>query len=228
MLKKIFLNKLVSKLLIKMVLRSHGFFYKLAAVFATILDGKLHPKHDIIRYEDWFKSHLDGHDIVIDIGSNTGHMVNQLSQKVQYIYGIEINEKKANQALLSMKNSNIEFICSDATKYNYDGLKDITVVTLSNVLEHIEYRVDFLKKIVMKVPWNSNYPKKILIRVPMIDRDWITVYKKQIGVEYRLDKTHFTEYTYLQFKDELSQSNIDIASYEVKFGELYAVCSARY
>ena len=52
------------------------------------------------------------------------------------------------------------------------------------------------------------------------------VYKKQIGVEYRLDSTHYTEYTYLQFKDELSKSDIEIISYHVRFGELYAVCKA--
>jgi hypothetical protein len=60
----------------------------------------------------------------------------------------------------------------------------------------------------------------------MIDRDWITVYKKQIGIEYRLDKTHYTEYTYLQLKEELKKSNIEILSHYIQFGELYAVCKA--
>ena len=48
--------------------------------------------------------------------------------------------------------------------------------------------------------------------------------KKQIGIEYRLDRTHYTEYTYLKFKDELTASNIKIINYHVRFGELYAVC----
>ena len=60
----------------------------------------------------------------------------------------------------------------------------------------------------------------------MVDRDWITIYKKQIGVEYRLDRTHYTEYTYLQFEDELNKSDIEIISYHVRFGELYAACKA--
>ena len=60
----------------------------------------------------------------------------------------------------------------------------------------------------------------------MVDRDWITIYKKQIGAEYRLDNTHYIEYTYQQFKDELNKSNIEILSHYVQFGELYAVCKA--
>ncbi len=54
----------------------------------------------------------------------------------------------------------------------------------------------------------------------------MSVYKKQIGVEYRLDKTHYTEYTYLQLKEELKKSNIEILSHYIQFGELYAVCKA--
>ena len=60
----------------------------------------------------------------------------------------------------------------------------------------------------------------------MIDRDWISIHKKEIGVEYRLDKTHFTEYTFLQFKDELDKSDIEITNYHIQFGELYAACKA--
>ena len=61
----------------------------------------------------------------------------------------------------------------------------------------------------------------------MIDREWIAVYKKDLGLEYRLDATHFTEYTYEQLKDELNQAGIEILSNHVKFGEIYAVCEAK-
>jgi len=69
---------------------------------------------------------------------------------------------------------------------------------LSNILEHIENRVKFLNKI-------KNLAPKILIRVPMINRDWITLYKKELGVEWRLDKTHYIEYTLESFEKELEK-----------------------
>ena len=60
----------------------------------------------------------------------------------------------------------------------------------------------------------------------MIDRSWITVYKKELGVEYRLDNTHCTEYTFDSFSQELQESGISITSYRIKFGEIYAVFKA--
>jgi len=225
-IKKILFNSLTAKLLRNVTLKIHNLSYKLSAIFSTILNDGKHPKHDIIQYEKWFSHHVEKHDIVLDIGSNTGLMVDFLSKKVEYVYGIEINENLFSEAQLLIQKPNVEFICFDATIYDYSVCRDITVVTLSNVLEHIEHRVEFLKKIIKQVPWNSEYHKKLLLRVPMVDRDWITIYKKQIGVEYRLDNTHYTEYTYLQFKDELNKSDIEIISYHVRFGELYAVCRA--
>ena len=39
----------------------------------------------------------------------------------------------------------------------------------------------------------------------MINRDWITLYKKELGIEWRLDKTHYIEYTLESFKEELEK-----------------------
>ena len=201
MIKKLLFNKFTATLLRNLILKLHNLSYKLSAIFTTIMNDDVHPKYDIIDYEQWFTDNVEKHDIVLDIGCNTGLMVDRLSEKAEYVYGIEINENLYVEAQSKIQKPNVEFICFDATTYDYSVCRDITVVTLSNVLEHIEHRVEFLKKIIKQVPWNSEYHKKLLLRVPMVDRDWITIYKKQIGVEYRLDRTHFTEYKYLQFKD---------------------------
>jgi 2-polyprenyl-3-methyl-5-hydroxy-6-metoxy-1,4-benzoquinol methylase len=223
-IKNILFNRVTSILLSKLILKLHNLTYKLSAIFSTILNNDIHPKHGIINYEQWFADNVSADDVVLDIGCNTGTMVSILSEKVEYVYGIEIDKNLFNEAELKIRKDNVKFICFDATTYNYSECRDITVVTLSNVLEHIEHRVIFLKKIIKQIPWGTKSNKVILIRVPMIDRDWISVYKKQVGVEYRLDKTHYTEYTYSQLKDELSKSNIIITNSHVRFGELYAIC----
>jgi SAM-dependent methyltransferase len=225
-IKRIFFNKIVARLLILLILKLHNLTYKLAAVFSSILNNNIHPKHAILNYQQWFTDNVSEEDVILDIGCNNGTMVGMLADKAQYVYGIEINKSLYSQAKLKIKKSNVEFICFDATIYDYSSCIDLTVVTLSNVLEHIDDRVSFLNNIVKKIPWGNKLNKKILIRVPMIDRDWITIYKKQIGVEYRLDRTHYTEYSYQQFKDELSKCNIEILSHHIQFGELYAVCKA--
>ena len=57
----------------------------------------------------------------------------------------------------------------------------------------------------------------------MIDRDWITLYKRQMGVEYRLDKTHVIEYTFDGLVNELGEAGLGIDSYRIRYGEIYAV-----
>jgi len=58
----------------------------------------------------------------------------------------------------------------------------------------------------------------------MINRHWVVILKKQMGVDYRLDKTHFIEYTKEIFYEEMKNSSLNVKSFEVKWGEIYAEC----
>ena len=148
-------------------------------------------------------------------------MVSYLSKKAKYVYGIEIISEFIEYAIQNYTNHNIMFINEDATKFNFKSLNhDISIVTLSNVLEHIDDRVDFLKQIKSNIKTNI----KFLIRVPMINREWIVLYKKEMGLEYRLDQTHFIEYTMEEFRYEIDQSGLKIINHEIKWGEIYAIC----
>ena len=226
-----FINKIIqmeffSKILIKPVLKLHTISYKLAGIMSIQLNNNIHPKHKIMQYKEWFLSNLNDNSIVLDVGCNTGMMPEVMSQKVTFVYGVEIEQQHVEVARNLRQRDNIEYICADATTYDYLECMPIDIVTLSNVLEHIEYRVDFLKRLVGQIIWKNKNNKQLLIRVPMIDREWIAIYKKELGLEYRLDNTHFIEYTYEQFKNELTQSGIKILSHHIKFGEIYAVCKA--
>ena len=87
---------------------------------------------------------------------------------------------------------------------------------MSNVLEHIDKRVEFLMSLKKLAP-------KFLIRVPMLNRSWIDVYKKELGLEYLLDKTHFIEYTFEGFKEEVGKAGLRVLDYSIQFGEIWAV-----
>jgi predicted RNA methylase len=221
---KIFKTPPFPKLLIRPILKLHGFCYTVAGSMAVQLEAGVHPKHRIMRYKEWFLDNINKDDIVLDVGCNTGMMPEVMSQKAAFVYGIEIEPKLIREAKAKRQKDNIEFICADATAYDYTKCHPISCVTLSNVLEHIEHRVEFLKKLIKQITWQDKANKKLLIRVPMIDREWITVYKKELGIDYRLDPTHYTEYTYVQFEQELTESGIGILSYHIRFGEIYAVC----
>lgn len=216
-------KKITSFLFMKFFLKLNTLTYEIISVMSIPYNKGLHPKHAILKYKEWFSDNITNNDIVLDIGSNTGELPKFLSQKAKYVYGIEIVNKHYLESK-KLNIHNVSFIHADATTYDYQSIKDITTITLSNVLEHIEDRVLFLKKILSKSIF-KNKKIKVLIRVPMITRDWLPEFKKSVGVEWRLDKTHFIEYRIDDFINEMQKVNIIINKYEVKYGEIYANCS---
>ena len=99
---------------------------------------------------------------------------------------------------------------------NINTKKKFNVVILSNVLEHVNQRISFLNNIIKKIK-----PKFFIIRVPAFDRDWRVPLKKELGIEWRLDSTHYIEYTKETLLDELLRSNIDIIDCKSAWGEIW-------
>ncbi len=225
-LRGLFYNRLTAKLAVGAVLRGHNLCYKLAGRFASVLNGGVHPKHGILKYKEWFLDNIESGWIVVDFGCNTGMLPFMLAEKAAFVYGIEINEEYISIARTRYARDNIEYICADATTYSYASCKPVNCVTMSNVLEHIENRVDFLKRIIRQVNWANDNDKRFLFRVPQIDREWLVLYKKEMGVESRLDPTHYVEYTLESFTKEMDEAGIRIINANIRFAEIYAVCEA--
>jgi len=203
----------IYKTLTKIALKLHNFSYKLATRLAIKLEGGLHPKHRLMGYHRFFVENISERDRVLDIGCGNGALSYDLSKKAKEVVGIDINRQDIETAKKKYSALNIKYIVGDATEYNFNGKFD--VIVLSSVLEHLKNRTEFLNKI-------KNLAPKILIRVPMINRDWITLYKKELGVEYRLDKTHYIEYTLESLREELEKASLKIQSYSIQFGEIWA------
>jgi len=203
------------KYLIKFFCWLHNFSYKATSFLATKNNNGLHPKHRILNYHQFFIDNICKEDIVLDIGCGNGAVAFDLAKKAKQVTAIDIRHK--NIAVAKNKFStppNLEYVVGDATIYEFQPKFD--VIILSNVLEHINKRVEFLIKIKKLAP-------KILIRVPLLTRDWLSVYKKDLGFEYRLDKTHCIEYTEENFKREMESADLKIEKYFIKFGELYGI-----
>jgi hypothetical protein len=67
----------------------------------------------------------------------------------------------------------------------------------------------------------SVHPERILIRVPLFERDWRVPLKKELGVEWRLDDTHETEYTLESFASEMQEAGLAVKHLEVRWGEIW-------
>lgn len=204
----------MQKIPIRLALKLHSFAYKLASRLAINAERGLHPKHRLMNYHQFFLDHISPNDRVLDIGCGNGALAYDLAGKAARVVGIDTNEKNRTAWQTRFARENLEYRVADATTFAPQEISD--VVVLSNVLEHIEHRVDFLKHIKRLAP-------TFLIRVPMLNRDWITLYKKELGLEYRLDKTHFIEYTLATFRDELAPAGLRLELFSIQFGEIWAV-----
>lgn len=189
----------------KLLLYFHNLLYRVISHFA--IKGGLHPKHRLMNYHKFFTDNVTAKNTVLDIGCGNGDLTRDIARKAKIVLGLDIVDR------FPLSGKNYAFIKGDATKEKY-GKCD--VVVLSNVLEHIENR----KKLLKLFKGNT---KKILIRVPMLNRDWLTLYKKELGVEYRLDKGHFIEYTEESFRQEVEEAGYKIVKMEIRFGEIYAI-----
>ena len=223
-IKRLILNHYIAKISIRILLRIHSFCYKWSGLMACQLNNGRHPKHEILKYKEWFLSNIHSNWTILDIGSNDGTMPKLLATKASLIYGIEISPQLVAKAKQYNSRKNIQYFCADATNFDYQKCQPIHCVTLSNVLEHIEDRVTFLKLLIQYVNWAEPQSKRFLIRVPMINREWIVIYKKQMGLEYRLDPTHFIEFTCETLESELKEAGIEIQSSNICYGEIYAIC----
>jgi 2-polyprenyl-3-methyl-5-hydroxy-6-metoxy-1,4-benzoquinol methylase len=206
----------MQKILVHLALKLHNFSYKLASLLAIKAERGLHPKHRLMNYHQFFLDHISPNDTVLDIGCGNGALAFDLAKKAKHVLAIDTNNKNRSIWESHFVRENLTYMIADATTFNSEQTFD--AVVLSNVLEHIEHRVEFLKKIKHLAPL-------LLIRVPMLDRDWITLYKKELGLEYRLDKTHFVEYTLESLVHELHEAGFTVQSHSIQFGEVWTVCS---
>ncbi|MBF0289964.1 MAG: glycosyltransferase [SAR324 cluster bacterium] len=210
----------LAQVIVKTALKLHNKSYELAGHFSQFLEpDQLHPKHRLMNYHDWFIKHLQADWKVLDIGCGNGALAYDLGAHCNSVVGIDISAKNIQRAQTQFPREHITYICGDATQHSFQQSFD--AIILSNTLEHIEHRVEFLQAVFANQSHQS--PPVLLLRVPMIDRDWITLYKKEQGMEWRLDPTHYTEYTFMQLEEELKQAGLLIESSEIKFGEFYGV-----
>lgn len=183
--------------------------------FSIRYDGGIHTKHRHMRYHDFFTSRVSKDDRVIDIGCGIGAVAYDLSKVAAHVVGVDLNETSIKTARERYQAPNLTFCVGDALVTLPE--EKFGVVILSNVLEHLPYRPEFLRRV-----QETLQPHHILIRVPVYERDWRVPLKQELGVEWRLDPTHETEYTLETFQEEMRQAGLSIKHLEVRWGEIWS------
>ena len=190
--------------------------YSLHGRNAVRYGNGLHVKHRLMCYHDFFVMRIRFGERVLDVGCNTGALTREMAEgSGAYVLGVDLDGEKVAEA---MKHPHplVEYRVGDATALDED-IGQFDVVTLSNVLEHLSDRAAFLRRLQRLVN-----PSRFLFRVPLFERDWRVPLKRELGVEWRLDPSHETEYSLESFAAEMLKAGLNIRHQEVRWGEIWA------
>lgn len=202
--------------LLKRLLQTDNALRRWIAFLAV--ENALHPKHRLMNYHQFFVDRVRPTDTVLDVGCGGGHVAFDVAQTAKEVVGIDISSHYLAASRQYVRQRNLSFVRGDACTYDFGRSFDVAI--LSNVLEHVADRIGLLIKI-------APLAHTFLIRVPMLDRDWLPLLKKELGIEYRLDPTHTIEYTEREFRNELAAARLVIEQLIIRFGEIYCVAHPR-
>ena len=178
-------------------------------------DG-VHVKHRLMRYHDFFVERLAPGERVLDIGCGYGAVAFSMASRADaQVTGIEMDARNVAEAARLFPHANLRVIHGEAPQDIPSEHFD--TVVMSNVLEHIDRRVAFLRDVQQRVA-----ARRWLIRVPMFNRDWRPSLRQELGLFAYSDPTHYTEYTRDSFEAEMREAGFAIAHLQVNWGEIWA------
>lgn len=205
---------------LRFLFRLDAALYALQGPLAVAYGGGKHTKHRHTSYHDFFVARVGAGERVLDIGCGTGDVAYDLVTKSNAIVdGVDLNPASIAEAKKRYTHPNLRFAVGDAKEVKPE--KPYDVVLLSNVLEHLNGRPQFLREIV-----RLTGAGRVFVRVPLFERDWRVPLKKELGVEWRLDEDHKTEYTLDSFESEISEASLRIKHLEVHWGEIWSELAA--
>lgn len=186
---------------------------------AAAYGGGEHPKHRLTRYHDFFVERIAPDARVLDIGCGYGAVARSIATRLPRasVLGIDMDGGRLAQARAAANPPNLAFQQGDATRALPAG--PWQVVVLSNILEHVERRVEFLRAVLRQAQ-----PERVLIRVPLFERDWQVPMRRELGIGYFSDAGHFIEHSLEEFAAETAAAGLEIVAQKTLWGEIWADC----
>ena len=184
-------------------------------------ENGIHPKHRLTNYHDFFINRINNGEVVLDVGCGQAIVAASIAaaKKNSFVIGIDIdadNIRKGKNLINSRNLKNVKLIYGDI-----NDQKELKVdkIIISNVLEHIDNRIQFIEN--LKFITKAKY---FLIRVPLFERDWQIPLMKELGIDYFSDNDHKIEHSIAEFRREMSDSKLIIQEIQTLWGEIWVSC----
>jgi SAM-dependent methyltransferase len=202
-----------------MVLRLDNRLYGIAGQQSVRHGGGVHSKHRHTGYHDFFVERVRAGERVLDVGCGIGVLALDLARGGARVVAVDQNATSIATARERYAHPAIDYRVADALSLPGERFD---VVVLSNVLEHLGPRVEFLSTLAERTA-----APRLLVRVPCFERDWRVPLKRELGVEWRLDLTHETEYRIEDLAAELESAGWTLGPHQVRWGEIWAEAARR-
>jgi SAM-dependent methyltransferase len=206
---------------VRELLVSYDDVYRSLDQAAIAYDDGVHVKHRLTRYHDFFVERVRPGERVLDVGSGKGELAHDLVIRAgATVVGVDHDPSHLAFARRRFPHERLDFRAGDVLHHLPEGHFD--VVILSNVLEHLGPRVEFLQRVVA-----SATPRRVLLRVPVYARDWTVPLRDEVGLLAYWDPDHEIEYDPASFRAELEEAGLEVTELVQAWGEIWAVAVPR-
>jgi hypothetical protein len=113
----------------------------------------------------------------------------------------------------------VTYVESDALAFA-GGPFDVAI--LSNVLEHVASRNELLRSLRERLG-----VRRLLLRVPVLERDWVVPLRRELGLPYFSDPEHQLEYTPELLREELAETGWEMGEPIVVWSEIWVEAKPR-
>jgi SAM-dependent methyltransferase len=183
-------------------------------------DGGVHAKHRLMRYHDFFVERVGPGERVLDVGCGKGELAYDLADRAgAEVVAVDYSPWALEFARQHFRHPRIAYVQADAAAYVPD--RDVDVAVLSNVLEHIDSRTELLRSL-----REGAGARRLLLRVPVRDRDWTVPLRRELGLPHFSDREHKLEYDPDLLRRELAAAGWTMGDPQLLWGEIWVEASA--
>ncbi len=178
-------------------------------------DG-VHAKHRLMRYHDFFVERVRTGERVLDVGCGKGELAYDLAERAgAEVVAVDTARWALDFARARFSHPKVQHV--EANALTFVPERPVDVAVLSNVLEHIAPRVELLRAL-----HERSGARRLLVRVPQLDRDWVVPLRRELGLPYFSDATHELEYDPELLRRELADAGWTMLEPTLVWGEIWA------